>query len=575
MKSGPGGIIGKARERFESSALIPDFCWFPREKGVSKLEMESQCVVLYSILHPTKIDKEKEMIFFACHHRTYWKMLFAKIFWMQLIVLLFSHFQPVFADSFFVATAGSGTSCSQAAPCTLETAMNQAAGGDTIYVAQGAYTDSGAADAVISITQGIDLYGGWNGASSGAIVRDAAMYPTILDGQNARRVVFISGTVPVTLDGFIVANGKLPSGNGAGLYAQNADLTLNTMSFNSNVIDGGDEAFGGGAYVESGSICANACTFKANSAWASQSSQGGGLAIFNTSTASVENSIFEDNDAWIASGLYFFNDNSGYAPFILRTSTFNQNGRGRSSGVAFGGYSGAIKVSKADACLEGNVFTENRASNDHGAVSIFTSEFLFTRNIISGNECARISGLYILYSWDFTVSNNIISDNQSTNNELQMPAVILLGGAGQFLHNTIARNTGEYGIQLAMNTNVTLTNNILAGHTVGITVDDECTASMEATLWGSEAWANGTDWGGLGTIDFGTINRWGDPGFVDPDNGDYHIGPGSAARNAGIDAGVNSDIDEDLRPIGPGFDIGADENNTVAITPVIFLLLEN
>ena len=52
---------------------------------------------------------------------------------------------------------------------------------------------------------------------------------------------------------------------------------------------------------------------------------------------------------------------------------------------------------------------------------------------------------------------------------------------------------------------------------------------------------------------------WGDPGFIDPEDGDYHIGSNSAAVDAGVDAGVYTDIDDEPRPMGNGFDIGADE----------------
>jgi hypothetical protein len=46
---------------------------------------------------------------------------------------------------------------------------------------------------------------------------------------------------------------------------------------------------------------------------------------------------------------------------------------------------------------------------------------------------------------------------------------------------------------------------------------------------------------------------------LDPDADDYHIGPASAALDAGVDAGVMSDMDGDGRPQGSGYDIGADE----------------
>jgi hypothetical protein len=59
----------------------------------------------------------------------------------------------------------------------------------------------------------------------------------------------------------------------------------------------------------------------------------------------------------------------------------------------------------------------------------------------------------------------------------------------------------------------------------------------------------------------GTINHVNDytghPAFVDPDAGDYHIGPGSEALNKGVDAGVMRDIDNEPRFGIP--DLGADE----------------
>lgn len=93
---------------------------------------------------------------------------------------------------------------------------------------------------------------------------------------------------------------------------------------------------------------------------------------------------------------------------------------------------------------------------------------------------------------------------------------------------------------------------------VGITVAAGNTATLEATLWGMGPWANGTDWGGVGTVITGTHNYWGDPAFVDPDVGDYHIGPGSAAIDVGVDAGTRLDMDNQPRPY-QGYDVGADE----------------
>ena len=135
----------------------------------------------------------------------------------------------------------------------------------------------------------------------------------------------------------------------------------------------------------------------------------------------------------------------------------------------------------------------------------------------------------------------------------------------QALHPGVAGNTGGDGCGVIVtddgstHSTVSVTNTILAGHTVGISITADSTATLDGTLWGSNSWANGTDWGGDGTIVTGTVNIWGDPAFVNPDGGDYDIGPDSAARNAGVSSGVNDDIDGHTRPKEGGYDIGAYE----------------
>ena len=127
--------------------------------------------------------------------------------------------------------------------------------------------------------------------------------------------------------------------------------------------------------------------------------------------------------------------------------------------------------------------------------------------------------------------------------------------------SAIARNHGGDGSGLHITgagSTVALTNTILVSHTVGITVAAGNTATLEATLWGTDTWANLTDWAGDGVIRT-KVNVLGDPAFVDPDAGDYHIRFGSAAMDAGVPAGVREDIDGEPRPYGIGYDIGADE----------------
>ena len=64
--------------------------------------------------------------------------------------------------------------------------------------------------------------------------------------------------------------------------------------------------------------------------------------------------------------------------------------------------------------------------------------------------------------------------------------------------------------------------------------------------------------GNNGTI-VSTRGYAGEPDFVSPDAGDYHIGENSAAIDLGVDAGVTQDKDGLPRPQGAAPDLGAYE----------------
>ena len=136
------------------------------------------------------------------------------------------------------------------------------------------------------------------------------------------------------------------------------------------------------------------------------------------------------------------------------------------------------------------------------------------------------------------------------------------------------RNTGGdgSGIYAITNSSIAMTNTIIVSHTIGVYVHFDSSAAIEATLWGTATWANTADWAGAGTIVTGTTNIWGDPDFVNYLAGDYHIGENSAAIDAGVDAGVLTDIDTFFRPYQDP-DIGADEYWPPGTLTLIFLPL--
>jgi len=189
---------------------------------------------------------------------------------------------------------------------------------------------------------------------------------------------------------------------------------------------------------------------------------------------------------------------------------------------------------------------------------------LIEGNVIADNQLmARDKrgggGVYIRYdSADVVFVNNLVADNLLIEGE-GSPGIEVRRSQIVFLHSTIVRNRGGNGsgVYATSGSTATLTNTIISSHTIGVFVDAGSTTRLEATLWGTGTWANETDWSGEGTVISGTVNIWGDPDFVEPDAGDYHIEPGSAAIDTGIDAGVLTDIDAQVRDAMP--DLGSDE----------------
>jgi hypothetical protein len=92
---------------------------------------------------------------------------------------------------------------------------------------------------------------------------------------------------------------------------------------------------------------------------------------------------------------------------------------------------------------------------------------------------------------------------------------------------------------------------------VGISVTLGDTATLESTLW----YSNTLDVGGAGAIITGSHNYTGNPLFAADG---YHLMPGSAAVDWGVNAGIATDVDGEPRDLSP--DLGADE--LYSCTPV-------
>jgi hypothetical protein len=169
--------------------------------------------------------------------------------------------------------------------------------------------------------------------------------------------------------------------------------------------------------------------------------------------------------------------------------------------------------------------------------------------------------------------NNVIADNAVFASDWftgSGSALYLAGDSQRLLHNTIARNSGGDGSGIYVTDifdtfcTAELTNTIVASHTVGISVTPGNRAIVDGVLW----WDNDENTRGDGQITV-THAYTGNPVFVAPDAGNYHIDEGSAAIDRGVDSGVEDDIDGEPRPRCFGYDLGADEYGWCRYLPLI------
>jgi uncharacterized repeat protein (TIGR01451 family) len=458
--------------------------------------------------------------------------------------------------SSYVAPSGTdeGNCANPHFPCrTVQYAVDQAGSDDVIKVATGLYTDvhgrpappgyesppaGGVISQVVYISKTVTVRGGYT-APGFAEPPDPEANPTTLDAQGQGRGLLISGGMTPTIEGLRITGGDATglgggyNDAGGGVYILGAAPFMSNNRIISNTAGTASWGSGGGLYLDHSAATLSDNTVQGNVANTAGSGSGGGLRL-------------EASDATLTGNTILSN-----------TASTGGNGSG-----------GGLFLSMGGATLIGNTVLGNTASiageGKGGGLlcqavkgaTLAGNRVLSNTTTLSPTATGLGGGLYAFTSHGVNMSNNIVAHNQANSEGSGLwfsnhfdPAL------GEFLHNTIADNRGGgQGVWVGY-ADLVMTNTIIAGHdSVGITVHSG-NVTMEATLW----YGNGTDTSGAGTIITGAVNIYGDPAFVDPDAGDYHLGAGSAAIDAGVDAGVSEDMDGEPRPMGPGYDIGADE----------------
>jgi predicted outer membrane repeat protein len=427
-----------------------------------------------------------------------------------------------------------------------------------------------------------------------------------VDGNDAVRVLDIA-SVDVTIAGITIQRGNVSGAgaNGAGIRST-GNLTLTHVELLSNTAQsqGGGVSVGGnlvladshfrnnrstsgtgGALRSNSAAIISRTTFLANTSW------GDGGAIFALGNFAVSDGLFQDNACLAGScdggALFSFSrttlDNTDFlsntardqgggasAPGFLTV----RNGRFEGNQAIFGS-GGALHVQNL-ATIDGTHFVSNTAQSRGGGIygfaALTVTNARFSENestlaggglaafgefIVSGTQFLRNrsqagGGLYHEYATAGRVANSLFGSNEATTGQGAALAIASTGGF-EVLHTTIASPAANPGAAIAVMTGTAhITNTIVASHAVAIS-NSVGIVSQDYNLF----WGNVTDV--QGAVAGGAHNASGDPLFVAPAGDDYHLGAGSAAVDAGTDAGIVVDYDGETRPLDAGFDIGFDE----------------
>ncbi len=459
------------------------------------------------------------------------------------------------------------------------------------------------------------LYGGGLCADSNAIISNVQFLSnTAALGGGA----YVSGTL--SLKGGLFRN-NYGSNTGGGLYANSA-LTLTGTQFISNSASYAGGA--GGAYANAAAALTGGL-FENN-----QSGSSGGLAaigtltltgtqfLSNTTTGSgggasvgvglLTNAVFRNNqsnfygggldasDSLILTGTQFisnatvvggggvsaltvtlrgglFQDNrttNGPGGGLYTQKSLNLSGtQFISNSATF--YGGGAYVTKA-MLGSGGAFTNNHSDNKGGGLTVVGSLAL-TGTKFSNNTANFGGGLAIDDSSYNRLVNVIFAGNSAVSG----------GNAGYFegvgstvdlIHATIVSPTlaqpglGYLAAIYVYQSAVNITNTIVASYSVGLYNNSGTLHEDHNLFFGVVSpTVNAT------TVGAHDIN--GDPKFLNPTAGDYHLGAGSAATGQGINAGVTTDFDGHTRPGIFGFDIGAYQYAGVILKVYLPLILKN
>ncbi len=403
----------------------------------------------------------------------------------------------------YVTVTGAGTQLGNSwanATSSIEEAQTLAQTyGAVVWVAAGTYYGDtvSTSNNAFTMVDGVNVYGGFAGnepADYDLSQRDFEANATILDGQNARRVLNqpSSFNAQTTWNGFVMQNGQT-SGNGGGAYLQNNGVLSQCKIIACMAPNGG------GVYNSRGTI--SECIISSCSA-----NEGGGVNC--TDNATISSCILSNNNATTGGGVFSYNSSIVDCDITMNVAT----GSG------------------------GGVYCYYRA-----ALYFDVDPTNVIRCRIVGNQASNGGGICLGYGND-KVRNCLISNNTAN---MAGGGII---GKGHVYNTTIVRNTStDDGAGVNGSTSTTLTNCIVWGNERNGDVNNLNGSSIVCSYSAIE--------GGYMGDNISLLDETNLPMFVNPSitagaedntaNVDWHLQQGSVCVNRGNNSAVTDTLDLD------------------------------
>ncbi len=320
---------------------------------------------------------------------------------------------------------------------SIQAAVDAAAPGDVVKIAQGVYTGVAARSGitqVLYVDKPLSIQGGftttnWNQP-------DPLAYPTTIDAQNLGRGVVISGAISVTLRGLRITGGN--ASNLGGGQTSNIDL-------------------GGGVYVYTATVSIENCRLLSNTASTTRSGRGGGIGLFSARARLLNNEI-RGNLGSSASqgdggGVGLWNTGTVWMEGnTIRDNTGSDLGTGTPTGGS--GYGGGVYAYQSGrVTLTGNAILSNTASVGYigsgGGIYLGNTPAAIRNNTLQGNTASLEyhgygGGLY-LWNLSSTVITATIEGNTFMGNTASKNSAPTRNGQGGGAYLTKISNGRVFG----------------------------------------------------------------------------------------------------------------------------------